>query len=1075
MFVDFFIKRPVFATVCAVVMVLAGLVVIPYLPIAQYPEIAPPQVGVTSAYIGANAQTVESGVTTPLEQQINGVEGMKYISSTSTNDGVSQINITFDLERDLDLAAVDVQNRVKLAEPRLPQEVINNGIVVSKSSNALVLVFGLYAENGQYDDLYISNYADRYIRDELKRIKGVGNIEIFGERKYAMRIWLDPNKLAARGLTPLDVARALQEQNVQVAAGQIGQPPTNQAQSFQFSVVAQGRLKSAEQFDEIILRGGPDGSTVRLKDVARTQLGAENYSSSLRFNGKEAVGIGVFQLSNANALDLATQIRAKLEQLQERFPPGLKYRLAFDTTMVIAESIKEVVFTLAFAILLVLIVMYLFLQSWRATLIPFVTIPVSLIGTFAFMKIFGFSINTLTMFGLTLATGLVVDDAIVVIENIERYMREKGMTPVEAASAAMKEISSALIAISLALVAVFVPVAFFPGTTGQLYKQFALTITFSIVLSTFNALTFTPALSAVLLRLEDHDKKFKFLKWFDHKVNGIRDGFKQSLEGIVHLKVAVIGVFAILLVLTGVLFNIVPKGFVPAEDQSWFMIIVQGPDGTSINHTNRVLNEIDTLINKQEDVLGSFAVTGYSFTGNAPNKATVFVTMKPLEERKRADQSTRSLINKLYGPLSGIPGASIFPIEPPAIMGLGQFGGFEFQLKDETGDTPVRLAEKAYAIMGAAMQSQDLSGVFTTYSVSDPQVKLDVDRQKAQALGVPISEIYNTLQIYLGSIYVNDFDFLNRIYRVYVQADESYRSKPEDINRFYVRSQMGNMVPLANLVSLQKIFNPQSISHYNLSRATMIQGNTKPGVSQEQGMKAMEKIANSVLAEGMSYEWTGIALEQVQSGGQTAMFFILGLVFVFLVLAAQYENFIDPVIILLSVPLAVLGALLSLIIRGWLDPGFYFGLFQTIGALQQTGNPMIILGLILQFFQSGQNDVFCQVGLVMLIGLASKNSILIVEFANHLREQGMHLTDAAIEAAKTRFRPIVMTSLAFIVGVFPLVIASGAGSAARNSMGTAVFGGMIVSTFLSLFIVPVIYVVVHQLLDRFRKHRLPTD
>jgi HAE1 family hydrophobic/amphiphilic exporter-1 len=638
----------------------------------------------------------------------------------------------------------------------------------------------------------------------------------------------------------------------------------------------------------------------------------------------------------------------------------------------------------------------------------------------------------------------------------------------------MKEISGALIAISLALVAVFVPVAFFPGTTGQLYKQFALTITFSIALSTFNALTFTPALSAVLLRLEDHDKKFKFLKWFDHNVDEIRDRFKSSLQSILNIKPLVISVFLALLVVTGILFNLVPKGFVPNEDQSWFIILVQGPDGTSLNHTNAVLNEIDELLNKQEEVLGSFAVTGYSFTGNAPNKATVFVTMKPLEERKRGDQSTKGTIEKMRGPLMGIPGAIIFPIEPPAISGLGQFGGFEFQLKDEAGDSPERLANTAYAIMGEANQKPELSGLFSTYTVSDPQIKLDVDRQKAQALGVSISEIYTTLQIYLGSIYVNDFDFLNRIYRVYVQADESYRSTPEDINRFYVRSQAGNMVPLANLVSLQKIFNPQNISHYNLARATMIQGNTKPGISQEQGMQAMEKVADKVLAEGMSYEWTGIALEQMESGTQTALFFMLGLVFVFLVLAAQYENFVDPLIILLSVPLAVLGALLSIIIRGWLDPGFYFGLMQTFGFLQQTGNPMIILGLFLQFFQGGQNDVFCQVGLVMLIGLASKNSILIVEFANQLREQGQSLTDAAIEAAKTRFRPIVMTSLAFIVGVFPLVIATGAGSAARNSMGTAVFGGMIVSTFLSLFIVPVIYVVVHQLVDKLKKDKSPS-
>ncbi|MFH0703224.1 MAG: multidrug efflux RND transporter permease subunit [bacterium] len=1028
MFIEFFIKRPRFAAVCSIIIVLIGLLCIPLLPVAQYPQIAPPQITVTANYIGANAQTVESAVTTPLEQEINGVEGMKYITSTSSNDGTISINIVFNQDRNLDAALIDVQNRVQVAEARLPEEVKATGVSIAKNSKAMVLIYGLYAENKKYDNSFISNYADRFIKDSLKRVKNVGNIIIFGERKFAMRLWLDPNKLASRSLTPADVVKALQEQNVQVAAGQIGQPPIDKNQSIQMSVKAAGRLESPQQFNDLVIKTGKDGSFVRLKDVGYSALGAENYSSLLHYQGQEAVGIAIFQLPNANALEVGNNVKKEMKKLSKSFPPGLKYLLVVDATSVVSESIREVLFTLGLSIILVILVIYIFLQDWRTTLIPAITIPVSLIGTFAFLKIFGFSINTLTLFGITLATGLVVDDAIVVIENIERFVKEKGMPPAVAAIEGMKEIFGAVIATSLVLIAVFVPIAFFPGTTGQLYKQFALTITFSIAISAFNAITLTPALSALLL-----GRKHKQSPLFDtinQIILNVRKTYSWSLNTVIQHKKKTIAVFIVLICLTYGLSKLVPSAFIPTEDNGYFITMVQAPEGTSVQKTQNIIEHVEKILYTVPEIEGAFSVAGFSFSGSGPNKALLFVRLKSLEKRKGPAHSASAVVNRLRGILMGIPGAIIVPFEPPAIQGVGSFGGFQFEIKDEGNHNINDLSAATQALIMESRKSPVLSGLMSSFTANDPQLMIDIDRFKAKQLGVSLQDIYSTLQIFLGSIYVNDFNYLNRIYRVYVQADQQFRDNPDRIGQFYVRSQSGSMVPLSNLITTTQTYTPQIINHYNLFRSTEINGSPKPGYSTGQAIAEMENIAQKVLPQGMSFEWSGTALEEIESGSKAAFIFIVSFIFVFLILTAKYESFMNPVIILMAVPMALFGAFLAQFLRGF------------------------------------QNDVFCQIAFVMLIGLASKNAILIVEFANQLREQGLSIVDAVKQAAAIRFRPIIMTSLAFILAILPLVTATGAGAAARNSMGTAVFGGMIVSTILNLLVVPVLYILIMSLRER---------
>ncbi|MFA6559584.1 MAG: multidrug efflux RND transporter permease subunit, partial [Candidatus Obscuribacterales bacterium] len=1029
MFVDFFIRRPIFATVCALIIILAGAVSIPTLPLAEYPDISPPKVSVTSAYTGASAAVVESAVTTPLEQAINGAQSIKYITSTSGNDGTSTININFDLGRDVDLAAVDVQSRISSAQGRLPEEVKRTGVTVAKVSNSFVLAIGILTPDDRYSSQFLSNYADIYIKDALKRVKGVGDVRIFGERKYSMRLWLDPTKLVNKGVTPQDVVAAVGEQNVQVAAGQIGQAPLPPGQLFQMSIRAQGRLKNAEEFENIIIRNGSDGQLVRLKDVGRAELGAEDYGNVVRFRGKEAVGIGVFQRPGSNALEIASGVRAEMERLSKRFPPGMKHEFAFDTTLSVRESIKEVLITLAQAIGLVVLVIFVFLQSWRSTLIPVITIPVSLIGTFAVMKVLDFSINTLTLFGITLATGLVVDDAIVVIENITRFINEKHMSPRQAASEAMAEVTGAVIAISLVLGAVFVPVAFFPGTTGQLYKQFALTIAISVAISTFNALTLTPALSALWLKEGEHGggKFFKPINWV---IDSTRNFYTATLGLVLKVKPLVLIVFALLLGGTYWLSKEVPTAFIPNEDVGYFIVILQAPEGVSVNYTLNVLKKLEKELDKCPEIVSSFGIAGFSFSGTNPNNGIVFCSLKPWHDRHGDEHSLGGIINRLRAPFGAITEAMVIPVNPPAIQGLGNFGGFAFELQDLYGTDINRLAQTTMQIMMQGNQDKQLRGVFSTFTASSPQLIAEVLRDKARALNILIGDIFSTLQIFLGSQYVNDFDLGNRIYRVYVQADSMFRANPRNIDEFYVRSQTGQMVRMSNLVKIERTTAAQTINHYNLFRSAEVNGSTAPGVSSGQALAAMEALAKRILPQGMSYEWSGISLEEKESGPQGTILFMLGIIVVFLVLAAQYESFVDPVIILLSVPLAMMGALLA------------------------------------QYLRHLDNDVFCQIGLVMLVGLASKNAILIVEFANHLKLSGMSPEEAVKGACETRFRPILMTSLAFVSGILPLVFATGAGAASRHSLGTAVCGGMIFSTVLSLYFVPVIYLTVEAIRDK---------
>ena len=1032
MFVDFFIRRPVFATVCALLIILGGVIAIPSLPIAQFPQLAPPQVQVSSSYIGANAQTVESAVTIPLEQAINGVPGMKYISSSSGNDGTSQIVVTFDSQRDVDLAAVDVQNRVNQTLGRLPNEVKNTGIIITKQFSGFVCAAGLYSDNGQYDSLFISNYLDVYVKDALKRVPGVGDAIIFGERKYAMRLWLDPARMAERGLTATNMVGALQEQNVQVAAGQVGQPPSRTGQVYQISVRAIGRLTEAREFDNIVLKTGTDGTLVRLKDVGRAELGAEDYGTIVRFNGQDSMGLAITQLPGANALDVDKGVRRELERLSKSFPPGLKYAIAFDTTEVIGQSIKDVLITLLEAIGLVVFVIYLFLQDWRSTFIPAITIPVSLIGTFIFVKALGFSINTLTLFGITLATGLVVDDAIVVIENVERHIVEGITEPHNAASVAMKEVAGAVIATSLVLVSVFVPVALFPGTTGILFRQFALTIAFSVSISAFNALTLTPALSAIFLGHHRERAQGAFFRWFNRMFELGAGAYKRAVFTAATWKGATLAAFALALVGAFWLYRLVPRGFIPEEDQGYLIIMIQTPQGASLEYTKQVSAQVEAVLSKVPEIDGAFTVVGFGVSGSAPNRAMTFVDLKDFRERRGEQHSAAAVIDRLRGPLMAVPGGLVIPFNPPAVEGASEIGGFTFELQDLARNTVQNLANTANTLVNAGNQDKSLAGLFTAFTANDPQYLVKIDRDRAKSLQVPFSQVTDALQVFMGSVYVNDFDFNNRSYRVYLQADQKYRAEARDIRTYYLRSDTGRMIPLDNLVEIEQTANPQVISHFNLFRSAEISGSAAPGVSTGQALAAMEAVARKEMPRGMGFEWSGLSLEEVESSGKAVVLFALGLIFVYLTLAAQYESYVLPFIVLLGVPVSLLGALGAMALRGL------------------------------------TNDVYCQIGLVMLIGLASKNAILIVEFAERLEDEGLSTLEAAVEAARIRLRPILMTSLAFMLGVVPLMIAKGAGAAGRVSVGTTVFGGMLAATTLNLLFIPTLYVVVRAIVPRKR-------
>jgi hydrophobic/amphiphilic exporter-1 (mainly G- bacteria), HAE1 family len=1053
-FVDFFIHRPVFATVCALLIILAGAVCIPTLPIELYPNLAPPQVSVTCSYIGANADTVEKAVTIPLEEAINGVEGMRYISSSSTNSGVSSIIISFQTGYSLDIAAVDVQNRVASVQGRLPAAVNATGISIVKVSQNFVFGSGFFTRDNRYSPEFISNYLDVYVKDALKRVPGVGDVVIFGERKYAMRVWLDPAKLAARSLTANDVVNALLEQNVEVPAGQLGQPPSDSTQAFQVPVRVVGRLSDPAEFDKIILKNTPNG-LVLLKDVGHSVVGAEDYSSSLKYSGFPAMGIGVQQLSNANALDVDRKAKAVLAELSKSFPPGLEYAIAFDSTTIVGDSIREVLTTLAEAIGIVILVIFLFLLDWRATIIPAVTIPVSLIGTFAFIKIFNFSINSLTLFGITLATGLVVDDAIVVIENVQRHIAAEHCDPHKATSEAMGEVTSAVIATSLVLIAVFVPVSFFPGTTGILYRQFSLTIAFAIAISAFNALTLSPALSALFLRGEEErprqldflhigfvSRAFAgFVHGADASIGWLASTYAKAIHLALRLRYLILLLFVGGLASAGWMYQHVPTGFIPQEDQGFLIGLVIAPPGASLSYTSAIADKAQAVISTNSDVVGSFAVMGFSFSGNAANQGLIFLATKPSDERRGKGHSAADIVQDLTPKLLMIPGAYVGIFQPPAVNGVGAFGGFQFILQDQGKNTLTDLDRVAHQLVGASRApGSHLTGLQTTFSANDPQTLVTIDREKAKALNIPLSQITTALGVFMGSQYVNDFDYNNRTYRVYVQADQQYRMTAKDLHNFYVRSDSGQMVPMDNLATVAESSGPPVISHYNLFRSVEIDGSAAPGYSSGEGVLAMQDLAQKMMMPGMKYEWTGLTLDEIESGGKAMIIFGLGVLVIYLTLSAQYESFALPFIILLAVPMAVLGALGAVSLRGL------------------------------------SNDVYCQIGLVMLIGLSAKNSILIVEFAEQLRRKGRSIAEAAIEAGELRLRPILMTSFAFILGILPLVFATGAGALGRHSVGTTIVGGMLLSTVLNLIFIPVLYVLLSGILKRITPVRTaPAD
>jgi len=1032
MFTKFFITRPIFASVLSAVVLLAGLISLPTLPVAHYPNISPPQVSVSAEYIGANAEAVEASVTNPLEQAINGAEGLRYISSSSGDDGSSNIVATFNLGRDPDRALSDVQNRVSTAAGVLPAQVNQTGVSVTKNSSTFIMALALTSDNPKYDSIFLSNYADRYITGALKRVKGVANVIIFGERKYAMRLWLDPNKLQAYGLTANDVTSALAAQNVQVAAGAIGQPPAPPGQAYEYKVRVAGQLTSPAEFANIIVKSG-NGYLVRVGDVGRVELGAEDYSTDLNFDGKLSVGMGVLQLQDANSLSVSRGVNQTMEELAKQFPPGVRYKVAFDSTVFVNESINEVLKTLIIAISLVILTIFFFLQDWRTTMIPAITIPVSLLGTFALLKVFGFSINTLTLFGLTLATALVVDDAIVVIENIVRYIQEHKKDPKEAAPLAMQEIASAVIATSLVLLAVFIPVAFFPGETGELYKQFALTIASTISISAFTALTLAPALAAIMLS-SGETKHGWFMQRVGAFIQRIRSGYARRLPVIMRRPVLVLGVFAVLLCLTVVMLKIVPTAFVPDEDQGYFIIIEQGPPGVSLQYTDRIMARMRQVLSAQPDILDTFSVSGFSFTGVGSNNGIAFCLLKPWADRKAKGQSAQAIENALNGQFIGITGALIYAFNPPAFT-VGNISGFDFELEDKTNLGLPAMSQTSQLIEYKANTNPVLTSVFTTFRTDSPQIQLNIDRNAVLAAHVNLSDVFDTLQTMLGSDYVNNFTYQNNSYKVFVQADAPFRAHIDDLRLMYVRSSDGNLVPLTSMMTVQHILGPPEIDHYNLFRSVEFSGNPKPGYSSGQAITAMQDVAKEVLPPGMGYEWTGVSLDQIEAGSVTLLIFGLAVVFVFLVLAAQYESLVDPLIIIMAVPLAILGALTAVWLRHM------------------------------------ENDIFTQIGLVMLVGLASKNAILIVQFGNLLRKQGVPVAEAAVLAARTRLRPILMTSFAFIFGIMPLVFATGAGAAGRRSIGTAVVGGMLLSTLLNLFLIPLLYALIAGAEERWRERR----
>jgi len=1022
MFSRFFIDRPIFAAVLAIFIVIAGLSAVRSLPVAQYPEIAPPVVTVTAIYPGASAEVIEQTVAAPLENAINGVEHMIYMGSTSTSNGVVQIQVTFDIGTDADQAAQVVNNRVKQAETRLPQEVRRQGVTVEKGSSAFLQVLAFYSDDGSKDDLTISNYVTLNVLDALKRVPGTTNVQIFGAKDYAMRIWLRPDRLAQLRLTTGDIARAINEQNAQFAAGKVGQAPTGGAQEMVYTITTQGRLSDPRQFEEIIVRANPDGSTLRLKDVARVELGSKDYDFIGRVNGKAATLVGIFLQPGANALNVAKEVDRTVDTLSKRFPKGIVHSVVYDTTRFVKVSIKEVALTLAEAMALVILVVYLFLQNWRATFIPVVAVPVSLIGTMAGLLILGYSINTLTLFGMVLAIGIVVDDAIVVLENVERIMHEEKMAAREAAIKAMREVSGPVIAIVLTLCAVFVPIAFLGGLTGELYRQFAVTISIAVVISGIVALTLTPSLCVILLKRE-HKAPGRLFAAFNRLFQRITGGYVKGVGFMVRRAGIGLALFAGMVVLAVGLWRITPGSLVPDEDQGFYIAAVILPDGASLQRTDEVVGEVVKIIKSNPYNLDAIAFTGFDFLGGGyrNNAATIFVTQTDWDKRPVPVQA---LVGELFMKTGHIKEALVLAFNPPPIFGIGTAGGFEFYVQNRGEGGSQRLAQVSQQFMGAASQSKLLGGVQTLWRASSPQLYVEVDRERAKALGVPVDELFSTLSSTLGSYYVNDFNKYGRTWQVLMSAESGFRKRPDDIGRMWVRSASGDMVPVSALASVKYSSGPETLDRFNNLPAVKMFGQGAPGVSSGQAIAEVERIAREVLPPDFSYDWGGASYQEKRSSGTSGLALVLGALMVFLILSAQYEKWSLPLSVMLALPFGTFGALAAVWLRGM------------------------------------TNDVYFQIGLVTLLGLASKNAILIVEYASLKHHEGMSASAAALEAARLRFRPIIMTSLAFILGVLPLAYSSGAGAAARRSVGTGVMGGMLAATFLAIFFVPMFFKVI---------------
>jgi multidrug efflux pump len=1042
-FAHFFIERPVFAGVLSIVTIIVGAIAIFTLPIAQYPEIAPPTVTVSASYPGANAKTVAETVATPIEEQINGVEGMIYMSSQSTNDGNMKLTVTFKLGTNLDIAQVQVQNRVAIAIPVLPADVQRAGIVVKKASPDITLAVAIYSPDGSLDPLYLSNYATLQIKDELARLPGVGDIFIFGARDYSMRLWLNPAQLASRNLTVGDFINAVQEQNVQVAAGIVGGPPLPPGTvPFQYTVNAEGRLVDPKQFADIIIKTGADGSLTRVKDVARVELGAADYTTTTQFDGQPAVGIPIFQLPGSNSIATANAVYQKMEELKQYFPKGVAYSIPYDTTIFVRDSIRDVVKTLFEAIGLVALVVLVFLQSWRASLVPLLAIPVSLVGTFAVMAIFGFSLNNLSLFGLVLAIGIVVDDAIVVVENVDRWI-EHGIEPHEAAYRAMEEVTPAVIAIAFGLTAVFVPVAFISGITGQFYRQFALTISFSTLLSAFNSLTLSPALAALILK--PHDAKRDWLTrgidflfgWFFHLFNRglekLNSGYVRTLKHVVRLSIVVLAVYVGLIVLTYFGFKTVPLGFIPQQDQGYLIAAVQLPDASSIDRTDKVVDRLSAIAKKVPGIHDTFGVTGFNLlTGtNQTNTATIFLPLDGFHERAgKPAESAAALTGRLMGAFSQVQEAFSLVLAPPPVRGIGQAGGFKMQVEDRSGlSTPQQLEAATGALIADASKDPRITSLFSTFRANVPQLYADVDRTKAKKENVAVTDIFQALQVYLGSYYINDFNYLGRTYKVMAQADAPFRAHASDVAQLKTRNSSGAMVPLGTVMELKDITDADRINRYNLYPSAEINGAGIPGVSSGQAIDIMANLAKKDLPSGFTYEWTELAYQE-ETAGNTALFiFPLCVLFVFLTHSAEYESFALSSAIILIVPMCLLCGIGGVFLRGLDD------------------------------------NIFTQIGFVVLAGMSVKNAVLIVEFAKQQQEHNpkMGASAAAIEAARLRLRPILMTSFAFIFGVLPLLIATGAGAEMRQALGTVVFFGMLGVTFFGIFLTPVFYTVIRKL------------